>query len=570
MLGISAGLEQKRLDDFQNPTDYINYLFFGIRGWICRGEIAPVYRQDMYRFNGLMGATWEGENVYISMNTFCVNERTVDRLKRLNAFYVDIDCYKLGLNKMIVLEELELDYFEKIIPTPTFVIDSGRGLYLIWKLRNEDRNALPRWTKVQNHLIDTLKDFGADPACKDSARILRIPFSQNSHSGTEVEILQFHDLTYTISDIQQEYQIAGEKYGRKDGERTHPYNTATEPMRRYAIQLAVKLGIAPPDFNDYTATQEWIAKMRTSAPCNSREENAVHFDPKENKKMCNILQGYCADIETLFSIRQGADCKREIALFLYRLYCYEITGDKELALERTLSLNAALSCPFPENYVVRATKSAETKIDKGDTYHYKRETIIEILEITSEEMERLTYLVGEGHRRERKQNKNRKHYLNRLTAAGKETKAEAKEKRRAAIVAMQKEGKGEREIISALSISRATYYRELAAIAANCAIDAATDVLTDGAEKLTETVGKAVETVIDIAEKAVKTVQSLADILKNEDNSTCPDITKKEVNGGSFRVVSKIQPYNYERMAKPCRTAPLDREGSSEDGVDSG
>ena len=568
MLGISAGREQRTIDDFQNPIDYISYLYTGIKGWICRGQIAPDYRQDMYRFNGLMGETWEGDNIYISMNSFCVNERTVERLKRLNTLYVDIDCYKLGLNKMMVLEELELDYFEKVIPTPTFVIDSGRGLYLIWKLRNEDRNALPRWTKVQNYLIDTLKGFGADPACKDSARILRIPFSRNTNSGTMVDILWFCDLTYTISDIQQEYHITGEKYKRRDGEQTHPYNTATEPMRRYALQLAFKLGVTPPDFDDFFATQEWIAKMRISTPCRPcGKEMAVHFDPKENTKMCHILQGYCADIETLFSIRRGTDCKRELALFLYRLYCYEITGDKHLALERTLAFNAKLSCPFPENYVIRATKSAETKIDKGDTYHYKKETIIEILEITGEEMKHLTYLVGEERRRERKQENNRKNYLDRIAAAGKETKAEARKKRRAAIVAMQKDGKGEQEIISALSISRATYYRELVAIAANNVIDAARDVLEKGVEKLEETVENAVETIIDVSKQITETAKTFTSALREgNEYISYPEATKKEVKSGSMGRVSKIQPYNYKRMAKPCRTA-MDSSSPPSDGV---
>lgn len=153
-----------------------------------------------------------------------------------------------------------------------------------------------------------------------------------------------------------------------------------------------------------------------------RKDKAIHFDPKTSTKMCRILQGYCNDMETLFSMRRGADCKREIALFLYRLFIYDITGDKDLALERTLAFNADLSCPFSESYVIRATRSAETKINKGDTYHYKRETIIEVLEITNEEMKHLTYLVNDMERRDRKQKNNRRSYLDRLAAAGKRQK----------------------------------------------------------------------------------------------------------------------------------------------------
>ena len=542
MLGISAGLEHHTIEDFKSPTDYIKYLFSGIKGWICRGQIAPYYRQSMYRFNGLMESVFEQDNqdnVYISMNTFYINQRSVDCLKRLNALYVDIDCYKMGLDKATVLDELQNDYFDSAIPCPTFVVDSGRGLYLIWKLRNEDRNALPRWTKVQEYFTGMLKEFGADPACKDSARILRIPFSRNTKSETTVEIIEFHDVTYTISDIQNEYDIGVTRhYEHKDGENKHPYNTATEPMRRYAADLAFKLGVELPDLEDFAATQAWIAEMRLKTLQPKQEVNTVETNSSKNKKLTRILEGYCADIKTLFAMRQGADCKREIALFLYRLFTYDITGDKHLALEQTLAINASLSCPFPESYVIRTTRSAERKIDKGDTYHYKRETIIDILEITDEEMKSLTYLVSDVRRMERKRENSKKAYLDRLAAEGKETKAEAKAKRRAAILVMQKEGMSAKEIMAALEISKATYYREAAEIAAETAIETAREVIAEIARNTAEVAENVLETVLESAEQTTNGA--------------------KEILNGA---VSKILPAYYESAPKGRRTAP----GVSED-----
>lgn len=550
MLGQSAGLQQRRIEDFQSAADYIQYLFTGIRGWICRGQITGEYSQQMYRFNGLLGSNHTGKNIYISMNTFFKPERTVDKLKRLNALYVDIDCYKLGLNNLSVFYQLEQEYFGTEIPVPTFVIDSGRGLYLIWKLQNEDRNALPRWTKVQKFLTDKLKDFGADPSCKESARILRLPFTVNEKSGTEVSILQFNDLTYTIAEIQDEYKIEQQKkYKRKDGEKTHPYNTATEPMRRYATQLANKLGAELPDFEDFAATQEWIAKMRVSMSARPHcEDKSRYIETQNNTTMCRILQGYCADIESLFAMRKGTDCKREIALFLYRLFTYDMTGDKKYALEKTLSFNATLSCPFSEEYVIRATKSAETRIDKGDTYHYKLETIIETLEISCEEMRNLIYLVNPGRRKARKQENNRRAYVDRLAAAGKETKAETQEKRRSAIIAMQKEGKSREDIMEALSVSRATYYREVAAIAAR-------ELINDGTEIIKETV----ESVKEAAEVVAVTLTAKNDTVDTDTVDTmavpCTETPSVGLQKDRMGGVSKIQPYYYKSTAKQCRTA---------------
>lgn len=447
MLGIGSGLQYKVATDFKNPEDYIEYLFDGINGWICRGQASPRYKQRMYRFNGLLNRQdWQGSNIYISMNTFYKNKRNVDALKRINALYVDIDCYKVGLSKTAVMGMLKEYYYDTVIPYPTFVIDSGRGLYLIWKLRNEDRNALPRWTRVQEYLIDKLKELGSDSACRDAARILRMPFTYNSKSNTHAAILEFNDLTYSILDIQKEYGIYKSKCSC----------AATKKMRRYAADLALKLNVEPPDFNDYTATKDWIAKAKM------RPE--VEMSASADVKMCFILQGYCKDIEALFKRRKGVDCKREIALFLYRLFTYYLTKDKDMALAKTLELNAALSCPFPERYVVRATRSAERKIDKGDTYHYKKSTIIDILDITSEEMEGLTYLIHDQQRKARKRANNKRAYTERLAAQGKQSKAEEKKKRIEDMIKMIKEGLSGKQIMEQLGISRATYYRDLALI----------------------------------------------------------------------------------------------------------
>lgn len=444
MLGIGSGLQYKTAVDFKGPEDYIEYLFNGIKGWICRGQASPRYRQKLYRFNGLLNRKWQGNDVFISMNTFYINKRNVDSLKRINALYVDIDCYKVGLSKDSVLGMLREYYFDTEIPQPTFIIDSGRGLYLIWKLRNEDRNALPRWKRVQEYLIDKLKEFGADSACKDAARILRMPFTYNTKSQTYAAILDFNDLTYSVLDIQKEYGIMSSSSKSKYS------GAATKKMCSYASELALKLNVELPDFNDYIATKEWISKMKPSIT---------------GTKMCYILQGYCKDIEVLFSsLRKGADCKREIALFLYRLFTYYLTKDKDIALEKTLELNAALSCPFKRQYVIRATQSAERKIDKGDTYHYKKSTIIDILEITDAEMESLTYLVHDGQRKKRKKVNNRKAYLRRLNIKGELTKAEKKKKRLDDIIEMSKEGLSSKQIIEKLGISRATYYRDMVLI----------------------------------------------------------------------------------------------------------
>jgi hypothetical protein len=66
------------------------------------------------------------------------------------------------------------------IPPPSFAMDSGRGLYLIWLHDRLPPAALKRWDHVQGRIQKCLDPFGADPAAKDAARVLRLPGSTNS------------------------------------------------------------------------------------------------------------------------------------------------------------------------------------------------------------------------------------------------------------------------------------------------------------------------------------------------------------------------------------------------------
>jgi len=70
-------------------------------------------------------------NYYISQNTFYKPQRRSENLKELSHLYIDIACYNTRFSKDDVIYILEKDYFNKIIPIPNLIIDSGRVVYLI-------------------------------------------------------------------------------------------------------------------------------------------------------------------------------------------------------------------------------------------------------------------------------------------------------------------------------------------------------------------------------------------------------------------------------------------------------
>ena len=79
-------------------------------------------------------------DLYMSMNTFYKPERTKENLRYLNSLYIDLDYYKMDLSRQEVLSKLEEEYFNKSIPVPSMIVDSGRGLYLIWLIEKTGMN----------------------------------------------------------------------------------------------------------------------------------------------------------------------------------------------------------------------------------------------------------------------------------------------------------------------------------------------------------------------------------------------------------------------------------------------
>lgn len=468
---MSAASEEFYQSEFANSQDYIKYIYGGLEGYIfkCRkkyvdGEMA--FLSSFHRNSGLVNQYYENQqDTYVSMNSFYCSkeskepERKVSCLKRLNALYVDIDCYKENMTNDVVLKDLEDRVFGNELPYPTLVVDSGRGLYLIWKFKkSEDRNALPRWSRVQDHLVNSLKEYGADSACRDAARVLRVPGTINSRSGSKVKVLRYYEKEYTLYGIINELKI---DYSFEKSE--HKQRKASEKQIKYATVLASKLGIELPDFDSRSETYKFIEQHQDAAPYIKNSGNIIYFKSGLPR---TIIQGYLEDLRILFSLRQKADCKREIALFLCRYWNYELYRNDEIALAETLSLNSSFAYPFSEKYVIQNTISAVKRIDDGERYNYKKSTLVDLLEITNEEMESLHYLVvlSEDEKKRLKQAKNHAYYVKRLSDRDGRTKAELIEERCYSLRMLLKKGCSISEITDKLGISRATYYRMLSKI----------------------------------------------------------------------------------------------------------
>lgn len=510
MYGSSAGtLFSNEINDYKSPIEYLDYLFDGVQGYVYRATINPYFNQTHHRVNDIWKQPFaEVENCFVSMNTFFRSAnmkkdkgRDVEHIKRLNACYADLDYYKIGLKQEDVLAGVRLLVTNGTIPEPTFIINSGKGIYLIWKLRNEDKNALPRWQRVQAYLIDALKEFNSDSNCADAARVLRVPGTINGKNDSEVSIIEFQDRTYSLHSIIKKHNIPPIlKSSNKTGP-VYPYGHATERQRKYVRDLAAKLGLSELDYPNFESFKETDAWIKTHTAQEGAQKSHCYkkgqvLDLAQFKAIRGWMGNVCADIRKLFSMRKGEDCCREIGLFMYRYFLREMKVSEEEALEKMLEFNASLDCPYEESFVINATASADRRIATGLPYRFKRSTIIRKLNITPEELAYLPCLGASAiDLKEKKKERNKKAYQNRLAAEGKVAKQDVIQERRAAILVLQEQGKTAAEIQSELQISKATYHRDIAAIKAEKVVEAVQLAMEDMVEEITNTAKKIVRAV---------------------------------------------------------------------------
>ena len=390
----------------KNKVEYIDKVHGNSKGWITRSCIDESgYSQWHYKYKELKETDLTGENIYITLNTFYKPCRRLEYIKELNALFIDLDCYKTKFTKEQIIMNLEANYFNKKIPTTNYILDSGRGLGLLWLINKVPSQALPLWKAIEEYLYNQLKEFGADRQALDATRILRVPGSINSKSKTVVSIIDEYDYIYDLREIQKEFLPELKPKEKRKG----------RPKKINYVYRERSL---------YYARIHDITKL-----CELRE-----YD----------LRGH-----------------REIILFLYRYYLCSFTEDTKKALEDVLELNSMFISPLKENEVIRATRSAEKcYLDKNKEYKYKNETLIELLEITEYEETQMSTIISKSEykRRDRVYQKNK--YQRKLKSEGKISEKEKLSQRRAKIKDLLAEGLKQKDICSQLNISKDTYIRD--------------------------------------------------------------------------------------------------------------
>ena len=365
-------LNTKESNMITEAKRHVLFHHYKAAGWITLAQKKNNgdWKQRHFQLDEITSAlsTWIGENVYFSQNTFFKPQRRIENIKQLRALYIDVDCHNLNYDPHWVLEKLNLEVFQEAVPDPNFVIFSGRGLVCIWLIEPVPSQALPLWKALQNHFYKQMEYVGADKTSIDPTRVFRVAGSTNSKNGKEVIIEYRHDYRYVLRELQAEY----------------------------LPELAPR-------------------KLRNPG----RKPQIVHLYNVRNLHYSRLL-----DIVKLAELR-NYDLKgyREIICFLYRYWSCCLTDDPDDSLTQLFEFNSEFKEPLHRNELLRATKSAEkawmakndvkaneearTRGYPGAGYNLKNKTIIEWLDITSDEQKFLQTIIDANEKRRRKRERDK-------------------------------------------------------------------------------------------------------------------------------------------------------------------
>lgn len=124
-------------------------------------------------------------DIYVSQAAF-ERRRAIAQLTAIGACFSDLDYQNVPRwrwkSPTDVAAAVIAHLDEAMIPLPSYILSTGRGLVCVWLTELLPRAALPRWNAVQSRLWTTLVSFGADRRALDAARVFRLVGTENGRA----------------------------------------------------------------------------------------------------------------------------------------------------------------------------------------------------------------------------------------------------------------------------------------------------------------------------------------------------------------------------------------------------
>lgn len=381
------------------------------------------------------------KNCYGSIATFLNNTRSYSTLLRPLELFADIDSHLYSVTKEEVLEYIEelKKHFGKEIPEPSSIVFTGRGFQLHFELNNNSEVDVTKWKKTQEALGNTLdylvsslnvflgSEFSMDNL-KDCIRPLRIPETFNTKARKFSKLVYSSGKKYFLEEIISNYELF---YYEKKGKR--------------------------------------LEKKELKDLANISSEDILNATPTELKEYRSKTKGYTVetlararvqDFLTLIHLRNAKGIKEGYRNNLLNLVCETLLNITSNAIEikNTLeAINKEFLEPLNEAEVRKWVQLKATH----KQYYFKTATIIERLEITEEEQEKMKTLIRRELKNSKYYQKNKETLKKKRNRKYLDTREQNQEDRNNKIILAQelrKQGFSIQTIATALKVSRRTVF----------------------------------------------------------------------------------------------------------------
>lgn len=281
------------------------------------------------------------EDVYFSINQF-MRKRETNSAWRLNCFAIDFDFYKLERYQNLTSEEFYHDVLKDKLPMkPNYVINSGKGLYVIFNIYDPPpKQCTNIYRAIYKQLVSNLVEYGADAKASLVTQVIRVPGTMNSKNGEIVRIIEHND-------------------------------------EKYVFQKFINL-------LPYTKEENELYKAAKQSYKNSLRRKAI-----ESKRFKENTKKMLEDFEILIELRNQNnvyDGYRELLIYLARERCrfsnYSLTEELRIATK----LNEQFKSPLTDKELFKNANPSDLPNPTA------KDTIIAKLGLTEEEMRQMRYL----------------------------------------------------------------------------------------------------------------------------------------------------------------------------------
>ncbi|MHC5373570.1 hypothetical protein ACYSNU_07175 [Enterococcus sp. LJL120] len=250
------------------------------------------------------------ENIYYTPNIFKLTATGKSKVNTaiLNCLWADVD------EDDLTAKELEARIAEKGLPEPSFIISSGHGYHIIWKLRpfiilsgKYKTSFLKKWKRIIEYINN---DLSADGNAISEEKYLRLPYTINNKRNSKAicmsSIVKYQPQnSYNITEFYFKKEIEWKEYWKeiyfKNGSF---YNLNTEVKKSKKITHSVENWSLT--VNRVKALKDWL-KMRNyniegkrntflrimqMGNQNIKEINKMFTSPLEEYELDNIIKNF--------------------------------------------------------------------------------------------------------------------------------------------------------------------------------------------------------------------------------------------------------------------------------------